>query len=239
MAFLNPFGSVTSVPLTIGLPYWVFLIVYGGVIGELTAFAVRRLWPRLPVWGYILVLSLLMTLTVLPGVALAQYVIKAPIGLADLPRFLFYILLINLAVISGIVLGFRAFGGRSAMLDPYPSDAAPPSPAPPPTAPPASFLDRLPMKFRLSEIYAVSAEDHYLRVHTSAGEALILMRLGDAIKEIGALDGLQTHRSWWVAKQGLADVSRDNGKLVLKLKSGAAAPVSRTYAAAVKDKGWV
>lgn len=100
------------------------------------------------------------------------------------------------------------------------------------------FADRLPIRMRAADIYAVSAEDHYLRVHTSAGEELILMRLSDAMRELSGLDGLQTHRSWWVARQGLADVSRGDGKLVLKLKSGVEAPVSRTYAAAVKAAGW-
>jgi DNA-binding LytR/AlgR family response regulator len=65
------------------------------------------------------------------------------------------------------------------------------------------------------------------------------MRIADAIRELATLDGLQTHRSWWVARDGLADTARANGKLVLKLKSGAEAPVSRTYLKAVKDKGWI
>ncbi len=100
------------------------------------------------------------------------------------------------------------------------------------------FADRLPVKFRGAQVYAVSAEDHYLRVHTSAGETLILMRLADAVRELAALEGLQTHRSWWVAKQGLADVARGDGKVTLKLKSGAEAPVSRTYQKAVRDASW-
>ena len=85
----------------------------------------------------------------------------------------------------------------------------------------------------------MSAEDHYLRVHTSAGETMILMRLADAIRELAGIDGLQVHRSWWVARQGLADATRTDGKLLLKLKSGAEAPVSRTYIKAVKDAGWL
>lgn len=103
----------------------------------------------------------------------------------------------------------------------------------------SAFADRLPAKFRAAELHAVSAEDHYLRVHTSAGETMILMRLADAIRELGALEGMQTHRSWWVARQGLADTARGDGKVTLKLKSGAEAPVSRTYLKAVRDAGWL
>lgn len=108
----------------------------------------------------------------------------------------------------------------------------------PPGATAGAFADRLPVKFRTAEIHAVSAEDHYLRVHTSAGEIMILMRLADAVRELAGLEGLQTHRSWWVARQGVSEVVRMDGKISLKLKSGAEAPVSRTYVKAVKDAGW-
>ncbi|MEO0882102.1 MAG: LytTR family DNA-binding domain-containing protein [Pseudomonadota bacterium] len=101
------------------------------------------------------------------------------------------------------------------------------------------FLERLPVKYRSAELYAVSAEDHYLRVHTSLGEDLILMRFSDAMKELEGAAGLQTHRSWWVAKTGVADSRRDAGKLVLVLKSGGEASVSRTYSGAVKEAGLV
>lgn len=101
------------------------------------------------------------------------------------------------------------------------------------------FVDRLPVKLRAAEIHAVSAEDHYLRVHTNLGETMVLMRLADAIRELGALEGMQTHRSWWVARQGLADAAKGDGKVTLKLKSGAEAPVSRTYIKAVRDAGWL
>ncbi|MEM9054360.1 MAG: hypothetical protein AAGB16_03460, partial [Pseudomonadota bacterium] len=47
-----------------------------------------------------------------------------------------------------------------------------------------SFLERLPVKYRTANLYAVSSEDHYLRVYTSLGEELILMRLADAVREL-------------------------------------------------------
>ena len=99
------------------------------------------------------------------------------------------------------------------------------------------FLGRLPVKYRTAELWAVSSEDHYLRIHTSVGEELILMRLADAVRDLSGAPGAQTHRSWWVAKDGIQDTRRDGGKLVLVLKNGKEAPVSRTYAAAVKEAG--
>lgn len=107
-----------------------------------------------------------------------------------------------------------------------------------PSDPVVPFLERLPVKYRTAELYAISAEDHYLRVHTSLGEELILMRFGDAMKELSAADGMRTHRSWWVASEGVADSRRIDGKLILELKSGGIAAVSRTYAGAVKEAGY-
>jgi hypothetical protein len=114
----------------------------------------------------------------------------------------------------------------------------PRQPATPPAPPSPKFLERLPVRLRGSEIYAVQAEDHYLRVHTSRGTDLILMRLSDAVAELEGLEGAQTHRSWWVAKAALADVKSGDGRATLKLKDGTEAPVSRTYARALREAGW-
>lgn len=107
------------------------------------------------------------------------------------------------------------------------------------TDPAAAFMNRLPVKYRTAELYAISAEDHYLRVHTSIGEELILMRLADALRELEGASGLQTHRSWWVARDGVADSEKRDGRLTLILKSGGRALVSRTYSGAVKAAGLV
>lgn len=102
----------------------------------------------------------------------------------------------------------------------------------------AKFMERLPFRLRDAELYALEAEDHYLRVRTSAGSDLILMRFSDALLELRDVDGAQTHRSWWVAKAGIADVKRSDGRAVLVLKDGAEAPVSRAQAKVVREKGW-
>lgn len=105
-------------------------------------------------------------------------------------------------------------------------------------APPPKFLARVPAKLSGAELYAVEAEDHYLRLHTSLGQDLILMRLSDAIVELEGIEGAQTHRSWWVARAGIQEVERGDGRATLTLKDGAEAPVSRGYAKALRDAGW-
>ena len=110
--------------------------------------------------------------------------------------------------------------------------------AAPAGAPPAKFLARLPAKLAGAELYAVEAEDHYLRLHTSLGQDLILMRLADAVAELEGLEGAQTHRSWWVAKGAIASAERQDGRAVLTLKDGAEVPVSRGFARELRAAGW-
>jgi DNA-binding LytR/AlgR family response regulator len=103
---------------------------------------------------------------------------------------------------------------------------------------PPRFLERLPLKLRGGQIYAISAEDHYLRIHTSRGSDMILMRLSDAIVELDGIEGSQVHRSWWVARDALEGVERGEGKAVFTLKDGTKAPVSRTFSKALRQAGW-
>ena len=105
-------------------------------------------------------------------------------------------------------------------------------------APAPKFLQRVPAKLNGAELYAVEAEDHYLRLHTSLGQDLILLRLADAIAELEGIEGAQTHRSWWVAKAAVASAERGDGRATLTLKDGAEAPVSRGFAKQLRSAGW-
>ncbi len=103
---------------------------------------------------------------------------------------------------------------------------------------PVAFIARLPLRLRGARLFAVEAEDHYLRVHTDAGSDLILMRLSDALEELEGLEGAQTHRSWWVARDAVRGASRGDGRATLTLEGGIVAPVSRRYARALREAGW-
>jgi hypothetical protein len=104
---------------------------------------------------------------------------------------------------------------------------------------PPKFLERLPLKLRGAEVWAVEAEDHYLRLHTSKGQDLILMRLADAVDELEGIEGVQVHRSWWVARDAIADARRGDGRATLTLKDGCEVPVSRTYAGLLRERNWI
>ncbi|MNL69688.1 LytTr DNA-binding domain protein [compost metagenome] len=53
------------------------------------------------------------------------------------------------------------------------------------------------------------------------------------------VEGVQTHRSWWVARAAIAGVVEDGRKLRLRLTGGLEAPVSRTRIGALREDGWL
>jgi len=214
--------------------YWTGLMLLGIVAGSLiTPLITNRVLPRAHPGLQVSVASLLISIPVTIGLAVIEAASDGTVAPPEwwLQQYL-YVLVISM-LLTSLAWVVEVYAKRTAVAQPAPLPGAAPAVAA------AAFLDRLPPKFRTAGIHAVSAEDHYLRVHTSAGETMILMRLADAIRELAGIDGLQVHRSWWVARQGLADATRTDGKLLLKLKSGAEAPVSRTYIKAVKDAGWL
>ncbi len=110
--------------------------------------------------------------------------------------------------------------------------------AAPAGAAPATFLARLPSKLAGADLWAVEAQDHYLRLHTSGGRDLILMRLSDAVVELEGLEGARTHRSWWVARGAVSGVERGDGRATLTLPDGTEVPVSRAFARTLREAGW-
>lgn len=137
-----------------------------------------------------------------------------------------YVLIISLIISTGMYVAYVLEQAKAA---PDTSNADPF----------ATFMDRLPLKLRAAELHAVASEDHYLRVYTSLGEEMILMRLADAVRELSQADGLQVHRSWWVAKQGVQEEKRVDGRSLLVLSSGIEVPVSRSFRAKAKEAGLI
>ena len=114
--------------------------------------------------------------------------------------------------------------------------ALPPAPAEPAAG--SAFLDRLPPHLG-RELLALEMEDHYVRAHTANGSALILLRLRDAVTELAGIDGMQVHRSWWVARDAVEAPRIDGRNVRLRLKGGLEAPVARNSVPALRSAGWL
>jgi DNA-binding LytR/AlgR family response regulator len=96
------------------------------------------------------------------------------------------------------------------------------------------FFARLPVELG-KDLISLQAQDHYIKVMTSKGSEMILMRLSDAEKELETVPGIRTHRSWWVSHKHIQETERENEKTSIILSNGEKVPVSRTYAKAVRE----
>jgi len=110
--------------------------------------------------------------------------------------------------------------------------ALPVAPAPPPAL--SRLALRLPPEVR-GRILCLEMEDHYVRVHTDRGSALVLMRLGDAISAAHPVPGRQVHRSWWVSDEAVAGFERTGRTGLMRLVNGARVPVSQRYLRVVEE----
>lgn len=64
------------------------------------------------------------------------------------------------------------------------------------------------------------------------------MRFSDALQELERAYGHRVHRSWWVIGEAIEGVRWTRAGGEIRLNGGIVAPVSRTYAAALKAAGW-
>ena len=103
-----------------------------------------------------------------------------------------------------------------------------------PPVPLSPLALRLPLEMR-GRILCLEMEDHYVRVHTERGSALLLMRLSDAIAETGSAQGRQVHRSWWVSDDAVEGFERNGRTGAVRLSNGVRAPVSQRYLRSVED----
>jgi hypothetical protein len=201
--------------------YWVGLMLLGGASGNIAVALFDRFGPDLPPWVVYPTIALLVSLPVTAAVLGIQAVIGTPQPLAYWP----VIFLLVFVISAGVTALNYVIEQRNTA-------------APAPVAGRA-LTDKLPARLRTADILALQSEDHYLRVHTRRGDALVLMRLSDAVAAMEGLEGAQTHRSWWVARAAIDHSEKAGGRAVLTLTNEIEAPVSRNFYPVLRDKGWI
>jgi hypothetical protein len=243
LAVIGPFGSIAA-PLPERLVTWIGFAWLGYAcyrpMQSVATWGERAL--ALPRWGMltaaVLVGTVPMTFAVIAVNRLPSGQWRWP-SLEGLAGTYFSVLVIGgaITVLFNLVQSPR---GDEVALAPLASPEPPaPAPLPQPVAPLSNPLfDQLPPELG-SAIIALEMEDHYVRVHTALGSALVLMRLRDATALIGDLEGMQVHRSWWVARGAVEDVLRDGRNIRLKLARGIEAPVARANVAALREARWI
>lgn len=88
-----------------------------------------------------------------------------------------------------------------------------------------------------SDVIALSAEEHYVRILTEDGAQLIHHPLGKAVAEMPDSLGIRVHRSWWVADRHVVNAQRGDRRWSVLLSCGDWVPVSDRYTKAARDRG--
>jgi hypothetical protein len=96
-----------------------------------------------------------------------------------------------------------------------------------------AVLQLAPGNLQPEQLLAMCAEEHYVRLITTEGEFLVYHRFSDAAKEVKPLNGLQVHRSHWIAAHAIRQVCRSAKKMLVTIDGNHQVPVSRPYQAMV------
>ncbi|ATC25924.1 DNA-binding response regulator [Caulobacter vibrioides] len=229
LGLMGPFGSFFNDGPAVRVAYWVCSILFGTVVfGTLTRLGTagaRRLgtpdWAVLP--------PVILVGTVLLGAPLRLFAIAFWPGVVEavpLTAWFGQCLAISTPLVVGAYfLRARQAGQASARPAVIPSLASTPSDATP--------------SADTSNVLYLRMEDHYVRIRTEQGSRLEMGPLARVTAMLTGIEGLQTHRSWWVARRAIAGVVRDGRNLRLRLVDGETAPVSRASVAKLRAAGWL
>lgn len=228
---IGPFDTFSELPTGARYAYWIGLTL---LLWLQTAIALHLLRDAPARWSWpvrTIVAALLGALPTAFEVAWAESLLRVSRDLGPVDIAMIYgdvaLIAVVLALPLELIDGHRLVGSRRIAASPVAENGDV-----------DELIAALPPE-RRGALLALEAEDHYLRVHTDRGHALIHRRFSDALGRVAAIDGLRVHRSWWVARGAVERVARDGDRLALHLRGGLVVPVSRTYALAVRDAGLV
>ena len=248
LTFLGPFDTWGRLSWPDRAAFWTLAIgvnwIFGMVVGVGAGLAFeKRGWA-----GWAVAIAGGSVAASVPGTAVVWLLVAAWMdyrmtGAAELASLYSQVVAIHL-MLTSLVAWLVTMRREQAETDEGSERADGPGTARPPGEPPldappgAPFLDRLPARLgrRLLHLHM---QDHYVEVHTEEGSDLLLLRFRDALREVEGLDGAQVHRSHWVARAAVAGVERRSGRIALHLVNGSRVPVSRSFAPALRDRGWL
>jgi hypothetical protein len=228
LGLAGPFGS-GELPTAPRLFFWVLFILLGYGLFRPAATVAEWLVAETPVprWAAVGLTALVAALPLAALIAFALGGMRVTEHWFGERFALLYAQVAAIGLAIHLLMDFL-FSGREA---PAPVAAPPLAPDDPgPSLQP--FLRRLPPGLG-ADLLCLEMQDHYVRVQTAAGSALLLMRFRDAVAELGDL-GMQVHRSWWVAHAAVAAFEQDGRSLRLRLVDGSFVPVSRANAPDVR-----
>lgn len=229
LGLAGPFGTAEVMRLVPRIVYWLAVCEVTFACGSFISQASDHFKPRFHGSEHLFaaVVGLIIGVVIAIEIFLFNWAI---FGISPL-RAGYALTLVSNVVIVAVIIRVAISLLRQNTPD---TTIAAPQDAPP--APKVALVERLPYDKR-GPLISLSVNDHYVDVVTTKGQEMLLMRLADAIREAG--DGLQVHRSHWVARDHIISVTRDGAKAVIKTSDGRDIPVSRTYVPMLKEAGFL
>ena len=81
----------------------------------------------------------------------------------------------------------------------------------------------------LGSVLWVEAQEHYVRITTDQESRMVLARFSDIVRELESQEGMQVHRSHWVARDAIVKQEKVRQGITLFLTTGDTVPVSRSF----------
>lgn len=224
LGLMGPFGNFFNDGPEVRIPYWVASLSCGmvlfGCLLRLAAAGARRVgWPDWVILAPVILIGSAIQGAPLRMVAIALW----PAIAYSVSPLAWYGQ--GVAITTPIVLAYYFIRVRSRVRMPT-REGLVPVEAPAVAADPGAVL-------------YLKMEDHYVRIRTEHGARLEMGPLSRVTAGLSGVEGLQVHRSWWVARRAIEGVERDGRNLRLKLVDGQTAPVSRASVAKLRAAGWL
>lgn len=83
-------------------------------------------------------------------------------------------------------------------------------------------------KIDLSKLLHIEAREHHVHLTFEDAKSEARARLSDIVAQTRSADGVQPHRSWWIARDPAIKVERKGGRMILRLRDDTEVPVART-----------
>jgi hypothetical protein len=229
----GPFDTYRSLTPPMLMLYWSGVILSAICIATLVQEVLRPMLNHIGPWRQILCYSLGMGLVYGPLCYLWTWLIVPPLDGALIGFHWF--------VVDVVVISFMIFAVRLILIDRLQREAFRVSDSG--AMPVVTDQDVRPRLYRrIAEgdpgpILRIEAMDHFVNVVTPQAVYPLRLRFADAVEQMEGVEGIITHRSHWVARDAIAGVQCENGRLFLRMTNCALVPVSRKYRPALEEMG--
>lgn len=242
LGIVGAFGSY-NYDLVFRVILWLGICGVAGIIAITIEYGLVRFgarWRSMIAWWAALTLGL--ALAMVPVIFALNVQSGEPIvsALARFTRNSFAISAVLTAarLAIGLLIEIRSAGETGSIPRPSETKTHDAVAAPQQATRPA-LSARLAPALQDAPIQALKSEGHYVRVIIPNRSELVLMRFADAVAEMDGRAGMQVHRSWWIARDAIADSRVREGRLEVRIDDEIWAPVSRTYRSDLRETGWI